>query len=107
MDETEWTVKSYAGPEGERMWAVVHRRRPMFLAVVSDRSVDTLREVPLGAVYWAKPEVVCDAASFRRRAIEVLRERRGGREGADDEPATNARAVQPRRRTGDVHGRQR
>ncbi|RUL87000.1 hypothetical protein [Tautonia sociabilis] len=76
MDEGKWTVKSYAGAKGERMWAVVHRERPMFLAIVADRSVDALCEVPPAAVYWAKPEVPDDAASYRRRAIEVLRQRR-------------------------------
>ena len=104
MDEKDWTVKSYAGPKGERMWAVVHRSRPMFLAVISDRSVDALQEVPLGAVYWAKPEAACDAASYRRRAIEVLKERRGAKAGAEEPPTTSPREARPRHRAGGVHG---
>ena len=42
MKDERWYVIRCAGPEGEAMWSVVHRRKPMFVAVVSDNSVDHL-----------------------------------------------------------------
>jgi hypothetical protein len=75
MDQ-RWDVKSYPGPQGERMWAVVHRAPPMFLAVISERSLESLEEMPRGAMYWSKPVGPEDAAEFRRSALRVLKERR-------------------------------
>lgn len=76
MDDGHWTIRAYAGPKGELMWAVVHRRSPMFVAVVADRSVDDLRAIPPGAVHWAKDADAADTGPLLREALEAVRSSR-------------------------------
>ena len=80
MKDQRWYVIRCAGPEGEVMWSVVHRQKPMFVAVVSDSSVDHLDAIPLGAIHWAKQATATNDRPLLREALAgVLRACRRGR----------------------------
>ncbi len=78
MKDRRWSVIRCAGPKGELIWSVVHRQKPMFVAVVSDRSVDQLDEIPPGAIHWAKQASCTDVGSLMREALETIRSCRSG-----------------------------
>ena len=73
MKDRRWSVIRCAGPKGELIWSVVHRQKPMFVAVVSDRSVDQLDEIPPGAIHWAKQASCTDVGSLMHEALETIR----------------------------------
>jgi len=77
MKDRRWYVIRCAGPEGELMWSVVHRQKPMFVAVVSDSSVDHLDAIPPGAIHWAKQATATNDRLLLREALETIRARRG------------------------------
>lgn len=99
MKDQRWYVIRCAGPEGEVMWSVVHRQNPMFVAVVSDRSVDDLDAVPLGAIHWAKQASATNDRTLLREALETIRARRGDQRpiaGADSPERCVSRSKSPR-----------
>ena len=77
MKDQRWYVIRCAGPEGEVMWSVVHRQKPMFVAVVSDSSLDLLDAIPLGAIHWAKQASATNDRLLLREALKTIRSRRG------------------------------
>lgn len=80
MKDGEWSVIRCVGPQEEPMWSVVHRRKPMFVAVVSDESVDRLEAIPEGAIHWAKQGRSEASLSLLREALDAIRScRRGSR----------------------------
>src|SRR5215208_6308448 len=102
MKDRRWSVIRCAGPKGELIWSVVHRQKPMFVAVVSDRSVDEIDEIPPGAIHWAKQASATVDGSLLREALETIRSCRSGQQESVGE-------VSPERRTalGSRHGRVR
>ncbi len=78
MEEGEWSVIRCVGPQEEPMWSVVHRRKPMFVAVVSDQSVDRLETIPAGAIHWAKHGRAEASRSLLREALDAIRACRSG-----------------------------
>lgn len=97
MEDQEWSVIQCVGAKGELIWSVVHRQKPMFVAVVSDRSLDQLEVIPSGAIHWAKQASSTHDQSLLREALEMIRSCRDGKQPSLGRPLSELRLSRPGR----------